>query len=336
MNSPLISIIVPVYNAENELNRCVESILGQSFKNFELLLIDDGSSDTSGKLCDEFSENDKRIRVFHKNNGGVSSARNLGLQHASGDWICFIDSDDYVNKSYLLSLYTALKLLNSDLVQAGFIRINGSSTQQVNCVDQDISTSSMSDILSHLRGFSISKLFNIKIIRQNCIKFDESLTIAEDLCFNLKYISHISSATFIHNTDYFYVYNSASASNKLHKPNSLLSLWLSENKILDNIQKKYNVTSSSIYDWKLEVKNTVFSWIISWIIFYAKNPFDKAIVKQLRTYYDDYIEVFKHYKLNSFIMTKISQLICDKRFNIAASLLFFISKYLKHKYKYEV
>ena len=94
-NNPTISVIVPVYNAEKYLSRCMDSILVQTFTCFELLLVDDGSTDCSGRICDEYAKRDTRIRVIHKENGGVSSARNLGLDNAKGEWICFCDSDDF-------------------------------------------------------------------------------------------------------------------------------------------------------------------------------------------------------------------------------------------------
>ena len=92
--NPKISVIVPVYNVEMFLRRCIDSILAQTFTDFELLLIDDGSKDKSGEICDEYATKDVRIRVFHKQNGGVSSARNVGLNHAIGEYICFCDADD--------------------------------------------------------------------------------------------------------------------------------------------------------------------------------------------------------------------------------------------------
>ena len=101
----IFSIIVPVYNAENELGKCIDSILAQSIEDFELILIDDGSTDNSGKICDAYEKKDKRIKVIHKINGGVSSARNSGLDIANGDCITFIDSDDYVDYGYLKKLY---------------------------------------------------------------------------------------------------------------------------------------------------------------------------------------------------------------------------------------
>lgn len=94
--NPTISIIVPVYNVEKYLEECVESVLSQTFTDYELLLIDDGSTDSSGIICDGYATQDSRIRVFHKSNGGVSSARNLGLDNALGEWVCFIDSDDEI------------------------------------------------------------------------------------------------------------------------------------------------------------------------------------------------------------------------------------------------
>ena len=93
---PKISVIVPVYNTEKYLHRCVDSILAQTFTDFELLLVNDGSPDKSGEICDEYAQKDTRVRVFHKENGGVSSARNLGLENAQGKWITYVDGDDWI------------------------------------------------------------------------------------------------------------------------------------------------------------------------------------------------------------------------------------------------
>ena len=98
--NPKISVIVPAYNTEKYLRRCIDSILAQTFTDFELLLIDDGSTDQSGEICDEYADKDVRIKVFHKANGGVSSARNVGLDNALGEYICFCDADDWVDNDY--------------------------------------------------------------------------------------------------------------------------------------------------------------------------------------------------------------------------------------------
>ena len=94
---PIVSVIVPVYKVENVLHYCIDSILNQTYKNFELILVDDGSPDNSGKICDEYAKKDNRIKVIYKENGGVSSARNCGIDAAKGKYVCFVDSDDYVN-----------------------------------------------------------------------------------------------------------------------------------------------------------------------------------------------------------------------------------------------
>ena len=99
MSNPKISVIIPVYNAESTLRRCVDSVLAQTFPDFECLLINDGSEDKSGEICDEYAIRDSRVRVFHKGNGGVSSARNVGLDNATGEWIAFVDSDDWVGRN---------------------------------------------------------------------------------------------------------------------------------------------------------------------------------------------------------------------------------------------
>ena len=102
---PLITIIIPVYGVEKYLHRCVDSVLAQTYQNLEIILIDDGSPDNSGKICDEYKEKDSRVRVIHKENGGVSSARNAGLRAAKGEWIVFVDSDDFVDENYVKYLY---------------------------------------------------------------------------------------------------------------------------------------------------------------------------------------------------------------------------------------
>lgn len=118
----LISVIVPVYNVEPYLSECVNSILNQTHKNFEIILVDDGSTDSSGELCDKFAEKDSRIKVIHKDNGGLSSARNAGAEVSHGGYICFIDSDDAVSESYLKTLYENAEKFNADVSMCGFIK----------------------------------------------------------------------------------------------------------------------------------------------------------------------------------------------------------------------
>ena len=123
MKYSLLSVIVPVYNTEPYLSRCIESILNQGSINFELLLIDDGSTDSSGAICDSYAEKDTRIRVFHKENGGVSSARNLGIDNAQGEWLYFVDSDDELLPNGLRTLVDNISD-DVDVVMGGFESVN--------------------------------------------------------------------------------------------------------------------------------------------------------------------------------------------------------------------
>lgn len=117
---PVVSIIVPIYNIEDYLPKCLDSIISQTYPNFELILVDDGSTDSSWHICDRFAEIDNRIKVIHKKNGGLTSARNAGLLLAQGDWIMHVDGDDWIDKTMLQSLITAAETMNADLVQCNF------------------------------------------------------------------------------------------------------------------------------------------------------------------------------------------------------------------------
>lgn len=203
---PKISIIVPVYKAEQHLHRCVDSILAQTFTDFELLLIDDGSPDNSGTICDEYAKKDNRVRVFHKENGGVSSARNLGLENAQGNWIAFIDADDYIHKDYLLSFS---KNLDVDFIVGSF-QIVGSNEKWNGVLENKYydKTILKKDIvkLSFTLNFQVpwGKLFNRNIICNNNIVFDEKIHSGEDSLFVLTYLIYTSTLRLCNNTYYFY------------------------------------------------------------------------------------------------------------------------------------
>lgn len=119
MKKPMISIVVPVYNVEKYLNRCIESIINQTFNNIEIILVDDGSTDSSGNICDEYKKIDSRIKVIHKENGGLSDARNVGIENACGEWIGFVDSDDYIAENMYEQLYCLIRKYNADIAICG-------------------------------------------------------------------------------------------------------------------------------------------------------------------------------------------------------------------------
>ena len=118
-----ISIVIPVYNVQDYIKKCLDSILSQTFSDLEIILVDDGSTDLSGRICDYYSENDKRIKVIHTANGGQSEARNVGIKNATSEWITFIDSDDYVSSDYIEYLYNLIQVHNADISIASFTYI---------------------------------------------------------------------------------------------------------------------------------------------------------------------------------------------------------------------
>lgn len=125
METPLVSVIVPCYNVEAYLPKCIDSILSQTYSNLEIILVDDGSPDRCGEICDEYAKRDSRIRVIHKKNGGLSDARNVAIDIAKGEYITFVDSDDWVHFCYVEILYRNLKQANADISACSFIRTSG-------------------------------------------------------------------------------------------------------------------------------------------------------------------------------------------------------------------
>lgn len=199
MNSfPQISIIVPVYNAEKYLTQCIDSILAQDFTDFELLLIDDGSKDKSGLICDEYAQKDKRIRVFHKENSGVSSTRNLGIDKAQGVYITFIDSDDYVDSNYL----SILTSVTADLIVTGYKKNGTGREQGFGAMKKEYSFDDalydehqIPQCLSYILDDTPmrspwDKLFKRKIIKEYSIYFDSSIRNSEDAVFVQTYLLH--------------------------------------------------------------------------------------------------------------------------------------------------
>ena len=120
----LVSVIIPVYNVEKYLHRCLNSVKNQSFKNLDVILIDDGSTDKSGEICENYCKEDFRFRVIHQKNRGQATARNLALDMAKGDYICFVDSDDYIEKTMIETLYNSITNNNADIAVCGYNRVN--------------------------------------------------------------------------------------------------------------------------------------------------------------------------------------------------------------------
>jgi glycosyltransferase involved in cell wall biosynthesis len=186
--TPLISIIVPVYNVSQYLSQCIESVLAQTYENFELILIDDGSTDGSGKICDEYAEKDIRLKVEHQHNLGVSATRNRGIQLSRGSYLTFIDADDWVETNYLEILFSNMHEFGLSVCK--FTINNNSNMKEDNILKLDRRESYLSICNSRgMGGFCCGKLFDKRLIDKEYIKFDSTIGICEDLIFVSHYLS---------------------------------------------------------------------------------------------------------------------------------------------------
>ena len=234
----MISIIIPVYNAEHYLRQCIESVIAQTFEDWEAILVNDGSKDGSLAICQEYAANDKRIKVIDKSNGGPSSARNKGLENAQGEFVYFMDADDWIEKNFLEVFFNENEDENEDndygydIIFQGFVReFPDGKVEKSFAMDADTSVMSKEEIIcrlykEHVYGWSWCKLFRREIIERHHIRFDESLRLWEDELFTSEFLKYAGSVRTVKSHLYHYMYypNSLMQTNNTY----LKRLFLSE------------------------------------------------------------------------------------------------------------
>ncbi len=264
----LLSIIVPVFNTEQYLPRCLDSIISQSFSDFELLLIDDGSTDGSGIICDSYADRDRRIRVFHKENGGVSSARNVGLKEAKGEWICCVDSDD---KLLTGGLQTMVDCISDevDMVMAGYFELEDKTLQKDTTSFGGDGIIAQNNALLMMypsadlpyMGYPWGKLFKRNLVLERNLSFDEHIKIKEDTLFVVEYLCGIQKQVCYTSTPvYEYVKlptGVMSGMNQYYNPNYLTS-FDAVVRMNSLVQSLPNVSESLSNAAKYEVVNRVY------------------------------------------------------------------------------
>lgn len=211
METDLISVIIPVYNVEKYLDKCINSVVNQTYKNLEIILVDDGSTDNSSRICDDWAEKDNRIKVIHKENGGVSSARNAALKIISGKYFAFIDGDDYIDRDMYSALYACAASTDFDIVFCGMCGVDEEDnvlyTQPMN-YDEIYDNQILIKFFNGEFLFSIwNKLYKTEILASNILFFNEELGYGEDYIFNYHYIKHSKSAAAIDGIYYKYLRN---------------------------------------------------------------------------------------------------------------------------------
>lgn len=322
MNS-LITIIVPVYNAENTFNRCIDSILNQTFRGWELFLIDDGSTDKSGKLCDDYALKDKRIKVFHKANGGVSSARNIGLQYTKSKWVTFVDADDYLNVESLYNMIIGSD--DSDLVLSS-IKICGSKEFVVK-LDNDSSSNvhETGKILTSLNGYMgltvpFAKLLKSSIINKYQIRFDCRFSSGEDTLFMYQYLYHIKKIRCIDAVSYNYVLSNG-LSQKMLSKDSIDEILQEIIKALNNLRIRFNFDIKRRYYDSIEYFVTKYDFTNKNI----KSYYNDLLYFSKRKYFEDMIKD-KTYICKGFKRKFLDKLFINRFYAIIALWTFKIKK----------
>ena len=263
MTKPSVSIVVPVYNTEKYLRRCVDSITNQTLKEIEIILVDDGSKEICAALCDEISKTDSRIKVVHKQNGGLGFARNSGIEAASGEYIGFVDSDDYIEPTMYEALYRAAKKNNADLCLSGICFVGGNmfsepgtDTKKMYFKEETVFLKEdMKQLLLGVvgalpnepddsrYGVSVCKnIFKTAVIREKGIEFlSEREILSEDTLFMVDYIKHAQCAVGVFGAYYCYCRNEDSLSKSYKKDRfekSIIFLDALEKRIADTVTKE--------------------------------------------------------------------------------------------------
>lgn len=228
---PIVSIIVPVYNVEKYINRCIDSILAQTFTDWECILVDDGSPDKSGEICDEYASRDSRIQVIHKQNGGVSSARNAGLDVAHGEYVWFVDSDDWIENDSLKEIYNIMDKTNTDICffESNLVFINKikntfSFSSFIDEPHNIIVYNTKSECVKAIEklemcggfGWTWNKWFKKSIIDNYILRFDQRFSIQEDHLFTLSYMLYVKSIAIANVRPYYYFINDDSLLKNQH------------------------------------------------------------------------------------------------------------------------
>lgn len=308
---PKISVIMPIYNKVRYIEKSVNSILNQTYENFELIIVDDGSSDGSEIICDKFAKQDSRVRVFHIKNGGVSNARNIGIDQAKGDYIQFIDSDDYIDKNTLRSLINIVENYNPQLIISGFKKVDHQGHELIEVLPRGYGIISknnfMKDFVEVQRNTGIygwigNKLIKKLIIDDYNLRFNKSIWLAEDLDFYLDLYNHVNNIYFDNKSYAYYLQEAENSSTTSGKKNNYLiqaKIILKEKKMLEtnNSLNENNLKNvdiiitnfimSHIYD-KFDKNDPDYNIFLQDIIsneelmksisYYDKNKFEKLIL----------------------------------------------------------
>lgn len=316
VNNNKISIVVPVYNCEQYIKKCIKSILNQTFKEFELILIDDESQDQSGEICEEYAKLDKRIIVIHQKNQGVSKTREKGLKIAKSKYVTFIDSDDYIKEDYLYKLYNSIINSNADFVCCNSIDIGKNLPENI-CINKDEMISNKEKLLmDYFVGKRYAYCIWGKLFKKEIFKNIEFLKMkyAEDTCIILNLFMKCEKIMLLSYEGYYYVQREESATfsdNYLQKANDLLI----RSKLLFNICQKIN-NQELILKARNEITQSLYGAIFTNCCYANKEQFEKfkSQYEQLNPYCINTSKMkfllIKLFKINEKLAKNLFKMIC--------------------------
>lgn len=245
----LVSVIIPIYKVEAYLKRCVDSVLAQTYTNLEVILVDDGSPDGCGAICDVYAEQDSRVRVIHKVNGGLSDARNAGLKIASGEYISFIDSDDWIASGYIFSLVQKMEETNSDFVISGVTYIDEKLGTQSKVIPQGTDPGYL--VANSLMGYTWNKLYRKYLLQKADVVFKD-IALREDLLFNFTILARTPKLKYdiVNECGYYYIQRQGSSLHSRQEvPAETVCNFLEELKKLLGELDKHQYRSIEIYNY---------------------------------------------------------------------------------------
>ena len=316
-NDKKVSIVVPIYNREKFLDNCINSLINQAYKNIEIILVDDGSNDNSLNICNSYANKDNRIKVIHKENGGVQSARNMGINEATGYYLCFTDADDFVSETFIEKFVNVYNSGNYECVVGGFYK-----------VDKDYNILDSNEILINLNipkyeserwalyferfgCYVWNHMFITELVKKYNVRFDKEIIIFDDTAFTMNYLNHIDSIGFTNSNDYYYVceHDDLTVAKRLKnkrvndggcKEKAKTCIIKYEKYIvgakqcepaINNNKENLNWVSSALYHIAM----------VSFILYISRVPYDYRYSKEEKDrQFDDSYEFFKNKNLNTW------------------------------------
>lgn len=331
----MISVIVPIYNSSKNLSRCVDSIINQSYTDTEILLINDGSQDNSLDICREFEIKDKRIKVINKENTGVSDTRNIGVEISKGEYIAFVDSDDYLEIDYLKKMHEASIKNHVDVVRCNINAqdINGNicHEQFSDIENRIINKNEINNIIERfvtLNNNLSSYVFLLLIKKEKIVKFDTSLSFMEDTFFYINLLLNIDTIYFLNENLYTYKYNEQGASKNYKRAIKNIYEIISARNHIKSILKEKDMLSSEL---DICINNKIFNLIISKFEIYTLAGF-RNLYNEIRKFYNNKEtrdEILNINKNELGKLKKIEYFLVKKKLYLLLTCIIYLIKILK-------